>query len=260
MKKEIKVDELIWRPDKKNTPIIDTVTSSFEAGYFYGILGPNGAGKTSLVRQILKLVRKTAGNIYIEDENIDEMSRSRMADKLSFLPQNINRDVDFSVYDVVAMGRENKRKTFCTLRVDDIEAIEEALNYTNCYELKDKSITHLSGGELQRVMIARTIAQDTPWIILDEPVSNLDIRHQYDLMRFLEKLKDEKGKTVIAILHDLNLASRFCDRIVLMKTGKIFANDEKDKVLTSENLKQVYGMEFEFINTCNSTVIAPKFI
>lgn len=260
MNKQIKINELSWQPDKKNPPIVDSVSSVFEPGCFYGILGPNGAGKTSLVRQILRLAKKTEGEIYIEDKNLDDMSRNNIASVLSFLPQNINKDIDFSVYDVVAMGRENKRKMFSALSVEDIKIIEESMKYANCFDFQQKSISHLSGGELQRVMIARTIAQDTPWIILDEPVSNLDVRHQYELMKVLEKLREEKGKTVIAILHDLNLAARFCDRIVLMKDGKIFINDAKDKVLTKENLKSVYDMEFEFINANNTTVITPKFI
>ena len=260
MEKQIKINERIWQPDKKNPPIIDDVSSVFSAGSFYGILGPNGAGKTSLVRQLLRLTKKTEGEIYIEDKNLDDMNRSAVASVLSFLPQNINKDIDFSVYDVVAMGRENKRKMFAPLSPEDIKIIEESMEYSNCFEFKEKSISHLSGGELQRVMIARTIAQDTPWIILDEPVSNLDVRHQYELMKVLEKLRKEKGKTIIAILHDLNLASRFCDKIVLMKNGKIFINDDKAKVLTKDNLKAVYNMEFEFINTRNNTVITPKFI
>lgn len=260
MVKQIKTTELVWQPDKRQNPIIDSITSSFETGSFYGVLGPNGAGKTSLVRQILKLSKKTSGEIYLDDENVENMTRQKMATVLSFLPQNINKDIDFSVADVVAMGRENKRKMFSPLSEVDNQIIDEAMKYTNCYELKDKSISRLSGGELQRVMIARTIAQDTPWIILDEPVSNLDVRHQYELMKVMIKLREDKGKTIIAILHDLNLAARFCDKIVLMKNGKIYDMGDSKKVLTKDNLKSVYDMEFEFISNKESIIIAPKYV
>lgn len=260
MVKNIEINELFWKPEKKSKFILDDITTSFEQGAFYGVLGPNGAGKTSFVRQLLKLVRKTKGDIFIGDINLDDMSRSQIASVLSFLPQNINKDVDFSVSDVVAMGRENKRKMFAPLDKEDMCIIDEAMRYTNCYELKDKSISCLSGGELQRVMIARTIAQDTQWIVLDEPVSNLDVKHQYELMKVMRKLKEEKGKTIIAILHDLNLATSFCDKIVLMKEGKIFSVGDKWDILTKENLKLVYDMEFEFIDNDNRVIIAPKYM
>jgi iron complex transport system ATP-binding protein len=154
---------------------------------------------------------------------------------------------------VVAMGREPYRKNFASLSKLDREKIDEAMEYTNCTHLKDRNIQLLSGGERQRVMIARTIVQDTPWIILDEPVSNLDIKHQYDLMLLLQRLRNEKSKTIVAILHDLNLAYSFCDRIILMKNGEIFAQGDTRQILTVENLKAVYEMEFEFVNGKNKS-------
>jgi iron complex transport system ATP-binding protein len=146
------------------------------------------------------------------------------------------------------MGREPYRKNFGSLTAIDKEKIDEAMEYTNCTHLKDRNIQLLSGGERQRVMIARTIVQDTPWIILDEPVSNLDIKHQYDLMLLLQRLRDEKSKTIVAILHDLNLAYSFCNKIILMKDGEIFAQGETQEILTVSNLKEVYEMDFEFID------------
>lgn len=247
----IQVEGLVWKPDRDSGLILDHVNAMLHSGDFYGILGPNGAGKSSFVRQLVKLNTRNEGSIGFEQDGektgIDSIGREQLAGLISFLPQSIVSDVDFSVYDVVAMGREPHRKRFQPLGRTDREKIDEALEFTNCLQLKNRSIRQLSGGERQRVMIARTIAQDTPWIILDEPVSSLDIRHQYELMKVLERLRHEKSKTVIAILHDLNLASAFCSKLILMMAGKVYAAGETRKVLTLENLKAVYDMEFELI-------------
>ena len=259
--KQIKVNHLIWQPEKKQDPVLRDISANFQAGEFYGILGPNGAGKTSIVRQILRLQESSSGTVMMDDKNIKNISRKEMALNLSFLPQDIKYDVDFTAYDVVAMGREPHRKRFAPLTTEDKRIIEEAMEFTNCLHLKDKSISFMSGGERQRVMIARTIAQDTPWIILDEPVSNLDVRHQAELMVVLERLRKEKGKTIVAILHDLNLAATFCTRIILMKKGQIYKEGKTDQVLTEENLQKVYELTFEFLENDKGRLpyIMPRF-
>lgn len=259
--KQIKVNHLIWKPEKKQNPVLRDVNMELKAGEFYGILGPNGAGKTSIVRQILRLQASSEGNVLMDEKNIKNISRKEIALNLSFLPQDIQKDVDFTAYDVVAMGREPHRKPFSPLNGEDKKIIEEAMEFTNCLHLKDKSIAFMSGGERQRVMIARTIAQDTPWIILDEPVSNLDVRHQADLMVVLERLRKEKGKTVIAILHDLNLAATFCTRIILMKKGQIYKEGTKEEVLTEKNLSEVYELSFDFLDSGKADVpyIMPRY-
>lgn len=248
---QIRVEELLWEPDKHAGPVLDRINAILHSGDFYGILGPNGAGKSSFVRALLCLNKRDGGDIgFARDgklRGIDSIGREEMAGMLSFLPQGMGADVDFVAYDVVAMGREPYRKRFMPLTNEDKEKIEEAMTFTNCLHLKDRNIRHLSGGERQRVMLARTVAQDTPWIILDEPVTGLDIKHQYEVMKELSRLRCEKKKTVIAILHDLNLAYAFCNQIVLMKEGKVYALGETRRVLTPENLKEVYGMEFDFV-------------
>ena len=258
---KIEVAHLCWQPDKKVRPILNDINAMLTSGEFYGILGPNGAGKTSIVRQILSLQASDGGAVFLDEKNVKQLSRKEMAGCLSFLPQDIKSDVDFTAYDVVAMGREPHRKRFSPLSAEDKKKIEEAMEFTNCLHLKDKSISFMSGGERQRVMIARTIAQDTPWIILDEPVSNLDVRHQADLMVVLERLRKEKGKTIIAILHDLNLAAAFCSRIILMKQGQIYRMGETKDVLTEANLSKVYELSFDFFENHQGRMpyIMPRF-
>lgn len=259
--KQIEVNHLVWQPDKRIDPVLKDINAMLTSGEFYGILGPNGAGKTSIVRQILRLQESNSGSVLMDEKDNKSISRKEMALSLSFLPQEIKKDVDFTAYDVVAMGREPHRKRFTTLSGEDKKIIEQAMEFTNCLHLKDKSISFMSGGERQRVMIARTIAQDTPWIILDEPVSNLDVRHQADLMVVLERLRNEKGKTIVAILHDLNLAATFCTRIILMKQGRVFQEGTTSEVLTEENLQKVYELQFDFLENQKGKLpyIMPRF-
>lgn len=258
---QISAENIVWQPSKKKAPVLDHIDLELKEGCFYGILGPNGAGKTSLVRQLLRLKDSTSGTVSLDDTDIRAIKRNDIAKKLAFLPQIINSSVDFTVQEVVAMGREPYRKNFVPLSNEDLKAIEEAMKFTDCEKLRDKSISFISGGERQRVMIARTIAQDTPWIILDEPVSSLDITHQTQLMQLLDNLRNEKKKTVVAILHDINLATGFCTHLVFMKNGRVFRNGTVEELLTPENLKELYDMEFEFINVegRNRPYVVPKY-
>ncbi len=251
--KQIVIEDLSWQPDKTGRPVLSQISAVLKEGNFYGILGPNGAGKSSLVRILLKLIAADGGRVVFHQEEetkkIEEVSRNEMSRMLAFLPQNIQGEADFTVADVVAMGREPYRRHFAPLRKADQDKIEEALEYTSCTSLRDRSIRVLSGGERQRVMVARTIAQDTPWIVLDEPVSNLDIRHQADLMLVLDRLRREKSRTVIAILHDLNLAAAFCNQIIFLRDGKLLGAGDTEAVMNEKNLKAVYDMDFRFLES-----------
>ncbi len=243
----IEVDRLLWTPDPKKEPILKDISVEFRQGEFYGILGPNGAGKTSLVRHVLALLPHTAGTVRLDGKETERLGRKELATEISFLPQSFPAEVNFTVYEVVEMGREPYRKPFTALTEQDREQIELALNVTNCKRLEDKSFYLLSGGERQRVMIARTVAQDTPWIVLDEPVSSLDIKHQSEFMQMMQGLNREQGRTVITIMHDLNLAADYCTRLILMKEGEIITSGPVEEVLTPENLKATFDVEFRFL-------------
>lgn len=243
---KIVADHITWQPKRGETPVLKDICLTLCAGEFYGILGPNGAGKTSLARQILKLQKSGEGSVRFDEMDIKQIKRDVLSRQISFLPQAFRADIEFTAYDVIAMGREPHRKRFSRLSADDLCKIEEALTATSCMGFRDKPISCLSGGERQRVMIARTIAQDTPWIVLDEPVSNLDVKHQIKLMQALKRLNGQ-GKTVAAILHDMNLAASFCTKVILMRQGGVFAFGAPQEVLTKDNLMQVYGVEFAFL-------------
>ena len=243
--KELNVEKLSFTPGKHAREILKQIDVSFEEGQFYGILGPNGSGKTTLIRHLLGLLNTQQGTIELEQKRIQDYHKKELAARISFVPQNTYLEADFTVYDIVAMGRTPYLKRFETLSTEEEKLIEEALKITNTFHMKEKRFNQLSGGEAQRVLVARAIAQDTPWMILDEPISHLDIKHQVELMETLKRLNEEKGKTIIAILHDLNLTSAYCSKVVLMKQGQMYASGDTKEVLNRENLKEVYELDFE---------------
>ena len=240
----LSISNLSWQPNNEEK-ILNEISSDFKEGGFYGILGPNGSGKTSLIKHILRFLEVKEGSISLDERNINKYSRKELAANISFVPQNVNMDVNFSVYDIIAMGRTPYLKRFQDLTMEDKRIIQHAMEITNCVYLKDKMFANLSGGESQRVLVARAIAQDTKYLILDEPISHLDIRYQVELMETLKRLNDEENKTIIAILHDLNLSSAYCKDIILMKNGSIYSKGSVESVLTKKNLKAVYEMDFE---------------
>ncbi|MDU1005934.1 MAG: ABC transporter ATP-binding protein [Clostridium butyricum] len=243
--RNLNIEKLCWQAEDKEKYILNNISGRFKEGGFYGILGPNGSGKTSLVRHILRFIDVKHGLICLDNKDIKDYSRKELACSISFVPQNVNIDVSFTVYDIIAMGRNPYMKRFQDLSQKDRDLINHAMEVTNCAYLKDKAFSYLSGGEAQRVLVARAIAQDTKYLILDEPISHLDIRYQVELMETLKKLNEEENKTIIAILHDLNLSSAYCKEIFLMKDGKVYVEGSVKDVLTEENLKAVYDINFE---------------
>ena len=241
------IRSLSWQPENSRVPILNHIDCTFSRGVFYGIIGPNGSGKTSLIRHILRFIDVQEGRITLEGKAISEYRRSELAGKIAFVPQNTQIDIPFTVYDIVMMGRTPHQDRFAAVNELDRRAVQDAMERTDCLYLQDREYPLLSGGEAQRVIMARAIAQDAPWLILDEPVSNLDIRHQYNMMDTLSMQNQKQGRTILAVLHDIHLAALYCERIVLMKDGRIFAEGKTEETLTLDNLKAVYDMDFTVI-------------
>jgi iron complex transport system ATP-binding protein len=241
------VDSLSWYPQKDSKPILDHLSCLIEKGNIYGIIGPNGSGKTSFVRNLLRFIEAEEGSIVLDEINLINYKRKDLAKKMALVPQNTMLESSFRVFDIVMMGRIPHQKRFADASAMDLEIVQKAMLLTDCHELQDKSVTTLSGGEAQRVVTARAIAQDTQWLVLDEPTSNLDVKHQIELMDSLVKLKDKKENTIIAILHDINIAAEYCNRIIMMKNGRIYSNGKTEEVLTKENLMEVYDVDFEIL-------------
>lgn len=240
----ITADSLFWQPDKARPPVLNRVNCLFEKGHFYGIIGPNGSGKTSLVRHLLRLLHAKEGQVLLDDRSIGQYRRRELARLLAYVPQKMQTDNPFTAFEIVMMGRNPIRSGMFTEQPEDRLAVEEAMRFTDTYELAEQPFSVLSGGESQRVMLARSIAQAGPWLFLDEPVSSLDIFHQISVMNKLKMLNTEKKKTIICVLHDINLAAGYCDRMVLMKKGSVIRQGSREEVLQPVLLEEVYDVPF----------------
>lgn len=242
--KTICVENLSWQPSKERPPVLDGLEFTLEAGNFYGILGANGSGKTSLMRHLLRLYASKS-SILLGEKPLEEWKQKALAELLSYVPQNTVIEADFTVEEIVMMGRTPYRRRFEPETELDKQVVLKAMQWTNCEQFKEKSITELSGGEVQRVVAARAIAQEAEWIFLDEPTSHLDLKHQIELMDLMQRLCQEKKVTIVAVLHDVNLAMQYCTHLLLMKQGRLCAAGKTEAVSTKEQLAMIYEMEFE---------------
>ncbi len=209
-----------------------------------GIIGANGSGKTTLLKNISGYLKPAAGDVFILGKNIKDFTIKEKAKYIGYVPQDIVYDFEFSCYDVVMMGRIPYLKRFQSERKEDRDIVRECMEITNTWQFKDKSIKELSGGERQRVYIARALAQKARILLMDEPVSQLDIKYQVEILSLVKDLS-LKGILVIIVLHDINLASQFCDEIFIMKEGKIIASGSPGNVLTLNNIKSAFSIDVE---------------
>ncbi len=208
---------------------------------FLGIVGPNGSGKTTFIRAITKLLPIRKGEIVLDGTNIDKMSLKEIARKIAVVPQSFNMEFDISVEEFIFLGRIPHKGAFQFVEdKKDIEMVTNAMELTEILELKDRTVNSLSGGEIQRVAIARALVQEPQLLLLDEPTSHLDIGHQIKILDLLSNLNKEKMLTIISIFHDLNLASEYCNKLLLLKEGRTYSVGKPEEVLTYQNLEQVY--------------------
>ena len=223
--------------------VLRNININIERGKFYTILGPNGSGKTTLLRLLSKSLNMEKGEISIYGKNLTQIKAAMLAKEMAVVPQSTEIEFDFSVQDIVLMGRTPHISRFCSESEKDIKIAMNAMKCTNTWNLKNKSINALSGGEKQRVVVARAIAQETGIILLDEPISHLDIHHQIEIMNGLKKLNKNKKITIIAVLHDLNIAAAYGDHMILMHDGGVYRDGTPEEVLTEDIIKKVYGLE-----------------
>lgn len=222
------------------TDIIKDINLTVEKGEFIGVIGPNGSGKTTLLKCINGIL-KPSGDVTINRHNKKDLSTKKMAREISFMHQNTTITFPFSTLDVVLMGRYPHIRKFANESKKDYKIAEKCMEYTDTLSLKNKLITQISGGEKQRVLFAKVLAQETDILMLDEPTANLDITHQEQIFKYSRELCDG-GKTVIAAVHDLKIAARYCSKLVLLNEGKIIAKGQPNEVLTSDNLSRAYGV------------------
>ena len=221
--------------------VLNGLNFSIEGGSFTGIIGPNGSGKSTLLKSLSRVLKPVKGAVLLNEEDLYSLDTRDVAKKMAVVPQETAVNFSFTVKDVVIMGRSPHLGLFQSEGIKDFEVARQAMELTNTYHLADRLITAISGGERQRVIIAKALTQEPKIILLDEPTSHLDINHQIEILSLLKRLNRENNLTIIAVFHDLNLAAQYCDSLVLMKSGSIFTLGEPEEVLTTDNIKEVYG-------------------
>lgn len=226
-----------------STPVLSDATLQVSRGELLGIVGPNGSGKSTLLKAMSRVLPPRQGRILLQEDDIYKMRPARAARHLAVVPQEAGLDFPFTVEDVVMMGRIPHLKRFQRESPQDREIVREAMRQTNIIELAERLVTELSGGEKQRVLIARALAQEPEVLFLDEPTSFLDLNYQIEIMELLNRLRYEQGLTAVMVVHDLNLASQYCDNLLVLKAGQIFTAGNPAQVLTEALIKEVYGCE-----------------
>ena len=221
--------------------VVRDVSVQIEEGEFFVIIGPNGAGKTTLLKSITGLHHLTAGEILLRQKSVTKYSRKELARSLAMVPQHINAEFPFTVAETVIMGRYPHLGLLAVEGKHDLEIAEQAMAFTEVLHLADRRLGQLSGGERQRVIIARAICQQSKVLLLDEPTASLDPAHQLRIMDLMERLRQQEQITIIMVSHDLNLASAYADRLLLLNEGRVTALGTPNEVLSGDTLEQSYG-------------------
>lgn len=224
----------------RGNKIIQDISFQVNEGDFLGIIGPNGAGKTTLLKLMTGILKHNNGNIFYKGRDISLISRLDFARKIAVIPQFNETLFHFSVEEFILMGRFPHRKKWHSLTIQDYQILDKALELTDTNMLRKRPMNELSGGERQRVIIAQGIAQEPEIFLLDEPTAHMDIGHQTELLDLLKKLNLEKSLTVITILHDLNLAGEYCNKLLLLDNGIVYSFGNPENVLTYKNIEKVY--------------------
>ncbi|MCX7875746.1 MAG: ABC transporter ATP-binding protein [Melioribacteraceae bacterium] len=228
---------------------------------FISLIGPNGCGKSTLLKLISRMIKPEKGEIRVYDKDLFNYNHKQLSKLISYVPQNNYSVFPYSVYEIVMMGRFHNLSLLGFESGDDVEIVKSAMNEMQVYHLAKKGIKELSGGEAQRVFIARAIAQQSKMILLDEPTSHLDIEHQIMIFEKLSDLNSVHKRTIITVSHDLNLVANFSKRIILMMNGEVKLDGNKKSVLNKQNIKEYFNVETEIINYSENDfniIINPK--
>jgi len=224
----------------RQQPVLNRLSVHVREGEFFIIIGPNGSGKTTLLKTICGIEPVQSGKIDIFGRNIKRYARTELAKVLSFVPQTVPENFPFTVLQTVMMGRYPHMGTLGIETKKDLEIARKSIDICGITSFADRKTDELSGGERQRVYIARALCQEPKLLILDEPTASLDLSHQVRIMDLMERLKEEKGLTVVMVSHDVNLAAMYADRLLLMKSGEVAGVGAPGEVLTFETLEEVY--------------------
>lgn len=226
--------------------VVDDVSVSIQKGKITSFIGPNGAGKSTLLSMISRLIAKDTGEVLIEGNDIGKIKSNDLARKIAILKQTNHINIRLTIRELVSFGRFPYSQG--RLSKEDWRKVDEAIAYMELEDLQDKYLDQLSGGQRQRAYIAMVIAQDTEYILLDEPLNNLDMKHSVQIMKILRRLVNELGKTIVIVIHDINFASCYSDYIVALKDGKIVKEGPAEEIINSDVLRDIYDMDIAIQN------------
>ena len=223
--------------------VVENVSVKITKGKITSFIGPNGAGKSTLLSMISRLLSKDQGEIFLEGQEISQCKSNELAKKISILKQSNHITVRLTIRELVSFGRFPYSQG--NLSKEDWQYVDEAIRYLELEDIQHKYLDQLSGGQRQRAYIAMVVAQNTEYVLLDEPLNNLDMKHSVQIMKVLRRLVDEMGKTVVIVIHDINFASCYSDFIVALKDGKVVKEGPKEEIINSSILKDVYDMDIQ---------------
>jgi iron complex transport system ATP-binding protein len=228
-----------------NGDIINNISFSLNKGEFLSVLGRNGSGKSTMIKAIQGLLRDISGKILVDGKEMSTYKPRELAQKMAYVPQLFEVSFEFTVEEIILMGRYVHQGKFTSLTAADKSIIEEIMSLTETTRLKDKKIAHLSGGERQRVFIARALAQNTPLLFLDEPSAHLDINYQMEIYQILKRLQEEKDKTILTAEHNINLAVPYSQRLLFLKNGRIHSLGSPIELITKQNIREVFNTDVD---------------
>jgi len=223
--------------------VVRDLTFQVMPGEMVGLIGPNGCGKSTIIKALSRVISPSSGKIFLDGKDISQIPRGELARLLGVVPQMPLLPNAFTAFEIVLMGRNPHLGLLQYEGARDLAITWQAMESTATHSLAGRRIDELSGGEIQRIVIARVLAQEPKSILLDEPTANLDIRHQVEILDLIKNLCLENNLTVVVALHDLNLASQYCDRLILINNGRVHVQGTPGEVINSQNIKEVYGAE-----------------
>ncbi len=246
----IKVRELSKFYGKK--PVVEKVNVDIHRGKITSFIGPNGAGKSTLLSMVSRLLDADTGEVLVDNAQVKKMKSNEFSKRVSILKQSNYMNVRLTVRELVSFGRFPHSRG--RLNEEDERMVNQAMEYMDLIDMQDQYLEELSGGQRQRAFIAMVIAQDTDYILLDEPLNNLDMKHSVQIMKILRKLVDDLGKTVVIVLHDINFASVYSDRIVALKNGRVVKDGPTNEIINSDALKTIYDMDIPIKQMSNCRI------
>ncbi|MFH1260227.1 MAG: ABC transporter ATP-binding protein [Elusimicrobiota bacterium] len=240
---ELKINDLSFSYNSVKT--LEKISLEIKEREILGIIGPNGSGKTTLLKCMNKKLEPETGAVLVNDLNILRMNSKEVAKNIGVVPQVSSVSFPFTVYDLVLMGRYSHQGRFDTENENDRAVVDQCLDRTGIAPLADRLITEISGGEYQKVIIARALAQQPKILLLDEVTLHLDINHQIEILDLIKALSEENNLAIVMVLHDLSLAARYSTKTIMLQKGRIFASGRPEEVISIENIRDIYGIEAE---------------